>query len=78
MGRLLMNELIRKLKNQSRDYYLNREDLDCNTRELHEMVEQKFADLIVEECILAIKSRAVETPMSEYYIKQIQKHFGVK
>jgi hypothetical protein len=40
--------------------------------------EVKFAESIVAECVSAIESRAVEGAMSEYYIKQIKKHFGVE
>jgi hypothetical protein len=44
-----MNERIKQLKHQARDFYLIQEDLDCSTKELHELVEQKFAELIVLE-----------------------------
>ena len=37
-----------------------------------------FAELIIRECVSAIESRAVEKPLSHYYIEQIQKHFGVE
>lgn len=48
-----MNKKIKKLKDQARDYYLSQEDLDCSVKELHELVEQKFAELIIEECVKA-------------------------
>jgi len=45
-----MNERIRQLKQQARDFYLLQEDLDCSTKQLHELVESKFAELIVQKC----------------------------
>jgi len=46
-----MTERIKELKQQARDFYLLQEDLDCSTKELHELVEQKFAELIVRQCV---------------------------
>ena len=45
-----MNERIKELKRQATDFYLLQEDLDCSVKELHELVEEKFAELIVREC----------------------------
>lgn len=36
-----------------------------------------FAKMIVQECVSVVESRAVEKPMSRYYIAQIKEHFGV-
>jgi predicted metal-dependent phosphoesterase TrpH len=52
---LKMNERIKELKQQARDFYLLQEDLDCSTKELHELVEQKFAELIIRDCINCTK-----------------------
>lgn len=38
---------------------------------------EKFTDMLIQECISVIKSRAVEKPMSEYYIARIKEAFGV-
>ena len=38
---------------------------------------EAFAELLIRECVSVVKSRAVEKPMSEYYITQIKQHFGV-
>ena len=46
-----MNERIRQLKEQARDFYLLQEDLDCSTKQLHELVDTKFAELIIRKCI---------------------------
>ena len=53
-----MNERIRQLKQQARDFYLLQEDLDCSTKQLHELVEAKFAELIVQECVSLAKSKS--------------------
>jgi hypothetical protein len=45
-----MNERIRQLKQQAKDFYLLQEDLDCSVKQLHELVDEKFAELIVGEC----------------------------
>ena len=46
-----MNERIRQLKQQAKDFYLLQEDLDCSVKQLHELVEAKFADSIIWECM---------------------------
>ena len=45
-----MNERIKELHNQARDFYLQDEYLDCSTKDLHRMVQEKFAELIVRHC----------------------------
>jgi hypothetical protein len=75
-----MNERIKELKQQARDFYLIQEDLDCSTKELHELVEQKFADLIVLESSKWIvdNSIAMEQLGPEFFAMGLCKHFGVK
>ena len=46
-----MNERFQELHNQARDFYLQDEYLDVSTKELHRLVEQKFAELIIQQCI---------------------------
>jgi hypothetical protein len=46
-----MNEKIKQLKEQARDFYLLQEDLGCSIKELYELVDQKFAEMIVKECV---------------------------
>ena len=83
-----MNEKIKQLKEQARDFYLLQEDLDCSIRELHELVDEKFAELIVQECISACSNHkdiesfgilpirtAMVTNACENNIKD---HFGVE
>ena len=73
-----MNERIKELKAQARDFYLAQEDLDCSITELHELVDAKFAELIVREC-------ARKADQIENYVKTdnscgdyLKKHFGVE
>jgi hypothetical protein len=75
-----MNERIRELKQQARDFYLIQEDLDCSTKELHELVEQKFAELIVLESSKWIvdNSIAMEQLGPEFFAMGLCKHFGIK
>ena len=83
-----MNERFQELHNQARDFYLQDEYLDVSTKELHRLVEQKFAELIVKECVeLSVNSQYANTK-SEYYEgfnealvyagNKIRKHFGVE
>ena len=75
-----MNERIRELAEQAKGFVdLNKHigGTDGCMVYTYDGLE-KFAELIVQECITAIESRAVEKPMSEYYIKQIKEHFGVE
>ena len=68
-----MNERIQQLKEQARDFYLLQEDLDCSTKQLHELVDAKFAELIVKECA-DIADKAEPYKASDL----IKEHFGVE
>ena len=78
-----MNERIKELKEQARDFYLNQEDLDWSPQELHNAVEAKFAELIVRECMDVASPSYMSTPeQGVYYVEQaidrIAEHFGVE
>jgi hypothetical protein len=85
-----MNERIKELKQQARDFYLLQEDLDCSTKQLHELVESKFAELIVRECVQVCEPILDEPyeDMTEFgkglvegqdvAIERIKEHFGVE
>ena len=68
-----MNERIQQHKEQARDFYLLQEDLDCSTKQLHELVDAKFAELIVKECA-DIADKAEPYKASDL----IKEHFGVE
>ena len=78
-----INERIQQLKEQARDFYLLQEDLDCSTKQLHELVDAKFAELIIRECIWALWTEECRTSdlASEEYTRgsnKIKQHFGVE
>lgn len=43
-----------------------------------EMFHEKFATLLIQECINICTKGDIEKPMGLMYSKQIKKHFGVK
>lgn len=79
-----MNERIKQLKEQARDFYLLQEDLDCSIKELHELVDTKFAELILWELIDKI-SQEQDIAEQNWQCKngvhichKLTEHFGVK
>jgi uncharacterized protein YgbK (DUF1537 family) len=71
-----MNERIRQLKQQAKDFYLLQEDLDCSVKQLHELVEAKFAELIVQECANQVDWILAEGGKTQGDL--IREHFGVE
>ena len=69
-----MNERIRQLERQATDYYSNGQERIFD--------RQKFAELIVQECIDIIAPYTVRMsrPGEEYLhpIPEIREHFGVR
>jgi len=66
-----VNERIKELKAQARDFYLAQEDLDCSITELHELVDTKFAELLIRECInICISNRHDDSAF------HIEEYFG--
>jgi hypothetical protein len=74
---LKMNERIKELKQQARDFYLLQEDLDCSTKELHELVDTKFAELLIRECADICVGQRQYQP-KEVYAQAVLSHFGVE
>ena len=77
-----MNERIKELKRQARDFYLLQEDLDCSVKQLHELVEQKFAELMLTEfksvLLDMINKGQGEFDTLDQALTEINEHFGVK
>ena len=84
-----MNERIKELKQQAKDFYLLQEDLDCSTKQLHELVEAKFAELIVRECRDIVEQdmklahiQMIPLTLEKYangrLKEKIKEHFGVE
>ena len=76
-----MNERFQELHNQARDFYLQDEYMDLSMKDLHRLVEQKFAELIVKEC--ASMARVFHSHEYDFtgdleLHEFMLKHFGVK
>ena len=74
-----MNELIRKLSEQAQDW------ADAHApyaSEEHEYFAEKFAQLIVRECIVDFYRNCLDITSNEDIVVQVeryvQEHFGVK
>lgn len=82
-----MNEKIKALKVQARDFYLVQEDLDCSNSDFVDLVTEKLVELVVQECVgvaddyvkdcLCKEHIICNHPRSKIGIK-IKEHFGVK
>ena len=75
-----MNERIQELHQQAKDYINEVSDADgvYQGKEYPQAVREKFAELIVEECVSICTRGDIEKPMGLMYSKQIKKHFGVE
>jgi Ribonuclease G/E len=86
-----MNERIRELKQMAKNFYLLHEDEDCSVKQLHELVEAKFAELIVKECLTFVRPNSYfqaypdnmiggedGVRLLETITNQIEEHFGVE
>jgi hypothetical protein len=87
-----MNERIRQLAEQAREYATTRHPVSNTTLSVNsDLFEQKFAELIVRECLAHGKltqSQPVVNGSEEYnagremgievFMNQIKKHFGVE
>ena len=69
-----MNERIKELKKQATDFYLLDETLDCSITELHELVEQKFAELLLHDVLsqnILQAQRVDKDPVCQNYPKEV-------
>ena len=83
-----MNERFQELHNQARDFYLQDEYMDLSMKDLHRLVEQKFAELIVLECVKFCEHESNDDEHDEYdmgmWVKAesiktaIMEEFGIK
>lgn len=72
-----MNERFQELHNQARDFYLQDEYMDLSMKDLHRLVESKFAELIVKECEVALSPMLRDMVSRGQAYDLIKKHFGV-
>ena len=81
-----MNERIQELHNQARNFYLQDEYMNLSIKDLHRLVEEKFAKFILSECAGLLEKDAESnydegTDENDTLIlesKRIKQHFGVE
>jgi len=86
-----MSERIKELAEQARDFAVRTVDVNCEgslDEALDSVFEQKFAELIVEECIKSIESTHKKINHTEWElgaewghknaVNLVKKHFEVK
>lgn len=74
-----MNEKIKALKAEARDFYLDQEDLDCSNNEFVGLVTEKFAELIIQECCNMVNAHIQHNnPYDCPLVLDIKEHFGVE
>jgi hypothetical protein len=73
---LKMNERIEELKQQAADY-VDSIDNGIDIEEYRKLLDQKFAELIVKECISIVKQRWIK-PDEDVIAEEIKNHFGVE
>ncbi len=78
-----MNERIRLLAEQARQYAfakveLTQDPTEWSTKYYNEMFEQKFAELIVRECGVALSPMLRDMISRGQAVELIKKHFGVE
>jgi hypothetical protein len=70
-----MNERIRELKQQATDY-VDIIDDGLGIEHYRQLVDQKFAELIVRECA-RVYWNIDDSEIHGEYVKALKKHFGV-
>ena len=75
-----MNERIRELSKQAFEYTLDRLNSGLEFRDFQPIWSEKFAELIVRECVkIAYQNDIAKFTRDGYQIgMDIQKHFGVE
>ncbi len=75
-----MNERIKALKEQAFDtvWDLDKTTIGPSTHFVPEGFEQKFAELIVRECIDTVLDSSVEYCTRPQIAKELKEHFGVE
>jgi hypothetical protein len=71
-----MNERIRELSKQAWEWADQQEYKDP-TQEFSDILEQKFAELIIRECTNMLPDDSVRDPNGVHMFYVIRKHFGV-
>jgi hypothetical protein len=73
-----MNERIKQLAEQADDYADNKIQMPGEYHpDWHDIRDEKFAELIVRECIGIVKQRWIN-PDEDVIAEEIKQHFGVE
>jgi hypothetical protein len=70
-----MNERIQELKQQAADY-VDSIDNGIGIEEYRKLLDQKFAELLIQECASAVNSR--DDSDTGFWANVIKQHFGVE
>ena len=78
-----MNDRIRELAEQARDYVADAIELGFPQDQIDDIRDEKFAELIVKDCISTINKRFMgdlnrEDMEVRRCIEDVKKHFGVE
>ena len=78
-----MNKKIKKLKEQALKECLDKSDNlvqgeTITLREFHNLVEDRFAELVIRECISAVVSVPLPNEYEQRCADAVRKYFGVK
>ena len=73
-----MNERIRELAEQARDYVADAIELGFPQDQIDDIRDEKFAELIVRECIDWCNAHARDDGTAQRIAEDIKKDFGVE
>ena len=74
-----MNEKIRKLYEEAKSFYLTDEYILPPSKEDCELIGQKFAELIIQECGKVAYEETGHFPKPcDWLLDKFKRHFGVK
>ena len=73
-----MNDRIRELAEQARDYVADAIELGFPQDQIDDIRDEKFAELIVQECIDWCNAHARDDGTAQRIAEDIKKDFGVE
>ena len=73
-----MNERIKQLAEQARDYVADAIELGFPQDQIDDIRDEKFAELIVRECVNIVTDAVDHREPASTYADKIREHFGVE
>ena len=73
-----MNERIKELAEQARDYVADAIELGFPQDQIDDIRDEKFAELIVRECVNIVTDAVDHREPASTYADKIREHFGVE